>query len=275
MKRMLLPGVLIFKLLLASFFFLIVSPQRVYAVTITISNVPSSITSESFTITASVSGATTGTNYLRIDLFKDQTSNYFGETYNGSDWYGSSTYTQYLPITIVSGTFWSGTMQGRFGSPSSGDYDGAGTYKMRIRRYTSGGGTTTSEANASAVTVAIAIPTSTPTLAPATPTPTASPPTNTPTPIKTPTPTPSNTPTPTPSLKPTLTATPSVSISVVLGQATNSATITPEAPSPTVEVLGSYGDNTGKVLMGIGLLLLAGCGILVFRMYKRGDRLFI
>lgn len=180
------------------YFFSIPKLNSVLAVTVTINSSPSTITQDEFTISASVSGATTGTNYLKIDIFKDGTTNYFGETFNNSDWYSGSTYTQYLPITIQSGVTWGGSIQGRIGSPTVTQYDGAGAYKIRLRRYTSGGGYTTSEANDSSVQVAISVPTSTP----------ESTNTSTPTPEPTATKTPTSTKTPTPTKSPTLTKTP-------------------------------------------------------------------
>ncbi|MDO8621587.1 MAG: hypothetical protein Q7R31_04910 [Candidatus Levybacteria bacterium] len=250
-------------------------PRPVFAVTVTINNYPSTITDEPFTVTASISGATAGTNYLRIDIFKDQTTNYFGETFNGSDWYGGSTYSQYLPVAIQSGTVWGGSIQGRIGNPNATDYDGNGTYKIRLRRYTSGGGSTATEANNSAVVVTIALPTSTPTPT-LTPTPTPTPaPTSTPVPTNTPTPKPTPTLTPTPSLTPT-----PVLPTEVLGESTKSAIVTNTqlevkttgASKKKTEVLGEQTNNTPKILIGLGILFLASCGILFFRFYIKNKK---
>ncbi len=217
----------------AFFIFLFLLPVQwtVSAVAITINNYPSTLTDEQFTITASISGATSGTNYLRIDIYKDGTTNYFGETFNNVDWYGGSTYSQYLPITIQSGVTWSGSIQGRIGSPNTTQYNGEDSYKLRLRRYTSGGGSTASEANASAVNVLISIPT-------ATPIPTDSP---TPTldPTSTVTPTPSKTPTPTKKPTPTKTPTPNKSI----------ASTKTETPMPTSKNKSKVG-NTNKGILG-------------------------
>ena len=43
--------------------------KNALAVSVTISDYPSTITEDAFTITASISGATAGTNYLKIDIF--------------------------------------------------------------------------------------------------------------------------------------------------------------------------------------------------------------
>ena len=263
--------------ILFAFLFFLYFANPVLAVSVTISDYPSTITQDSFTITASISGATTGTNYLRIDLLKEGTTNYFGETFNNADWYGGSDYSQYLPVSMISGITWSGTVQGRIGSPTSAEYDGSGAYKMRLRRYTSGGGSTAAEANNSAVTVSISLPTptATPTPTPAnTPTPTSVPtstptssPTNTPTPTKTPTPTPIHTPTPT--SKPTTTSTQkNVLPTFVLGESTeNDLIISPTEDSLTKSKNAS--NDLQKVLMSIGIVFIVICGILVFRAIKK------
>lgn len=137
-------------------------PKISFAVTTTVNNPPTTITSDSFNIQVSITGASAGTNHLRVDLYKDGTTNYFGETYNGASWYGGSDPSQYFPITIQSGATASATFQGRVGSPTAVQYSGSGTYKLRIRRYTSSGGYTTTEANNSAVVVSINVATPTP-----------------------------------------------------------------------------------------------------------------
>lgn len=162
---------------------------------------PAFINADPFTVTVNVSGAKSGTNYFRIDLYKEGTKNYFGETHNGLDWYSGSEGDKYFPVQDI-GSAWSGPVQARIGAPSTNDYDGQGTYKMRVRRYTSPkpGSYNSDEASSSAVVVSLVIPTLT------------SVPSNTPTPTKTPTPTvlPTATkiPTAVPTAKPTLTPKP-------------------------------------------------------------------
>src|SRR3989304_5438603 len=93
--------------ILLAFLFFIISASifnPVFAVTVSITNFSSTINDQPFTVTASVSGANAGTNYIRTDLYKEGTQNYFGQTYNGSDWYGGSDGKQYFPISIESGT---------------------------------------------------------------------------------------------------------------------------------------------------------------------------
>lgn len=261
---------------IAVLFFLFYSPfiKPAFAVSVTISDYPSTITENSFTITASISGAVTGTNYLRIDLFKDGSSNYFGETFNNSDWYGGSTYSQYLPISVQSGITWGGSIQGRIASPTSSQYDGIGTYKLRLRRYTGSGGYTSSEADANAVIVSIVIPTPTPTV---TNTPTPGPTsTSTPTPTKTPTPT--NIPTPTPKLS--ISPTPeNIFPTDILGESTQSGMIVSGGNgivSDEKDVLVAATVKKPDTLfqrlsMILGIVFIAACAILTIRTIKKGE----
>lgn len=191
------------KLIFFLFIFLFISffPKKVFAVTLDISNYPSVINSDPFSVDVFVSGASDGKNYLRIDLYKDGTTKYFGETFNGVDWYFGSTGISYFAIDIIDSTA-SATLQGRFGSPSLTEYLGPGNYKLRIRRYTSSGGSSTTDQTPVDVNIQVATPTPEPTSEP-TNTPTSSP-TNSPT--LTPTPTPVVTKTPT--IKPTNTPSP-------------------------------------------------------------------
>lgn len=138
--------------------------KPVLAVTVTTSNIPSTITDQSFNFNVSITGAGAGTNYLRVDLYKDGTFNYFGDTYNGTIWYNGSAGTQYYPIVIVSGQTWSGSVQGRLGSPSSGDYPGPGAYKLKIRRYTNSGKASTGDTQTSRdISITYTAPTPSPT----------------------------------------------------------------------------------------------------------------
>lgn len=184
-------------------------PSNIYAVTITVDNYPSTITNEMFNVTVTVTGAINAMNYLRVDLYKDGTTNYFGETYNGSDWYSGSDGKSYYPILIENSSA-SATVQAQLGNPSETEYLGSGVYKLKIRRYTSSGSQSSSD---SQVPVEIQInyqkPTPTPTLTPtqtstATSTPSSTPvQTKTSTPLPTPTKTASPKPTQTPSNTPT------------------------------------------------------------------------
>lgn len=239
------------------------------AVTVTLSDVPSTITTEQFTLTASVSGAQAGTNYLKIDLFKDGSQNYFGETNTPQGWYGGSDYAQTFPITIVANTFWSGQIQGKLGTPSMTQYDGLGTYKLRVRRFTSSGSYIASDA----FPIGIAVPTQTPTPT-NTPTPTDTPtPTRTPTPTKTPSPTPADDEEITPAKISIVSTKKVLSPTAVLGDSTASAAFLEEEVSVT-RLISQKTQPVKKAspinfipflfIFG-GLFVLISCGILVFQ----------
>ncbi len=143
-------------------------PKQVYSVTTTLNPPPSVESNDPFLVNITVAGAGSGTNYLRIDLYKPETTNYFGETFNGTDWYNESLYTKYFAINVQQGSDWTGQIQARFGSPNSSQYDTGGTYKLRARRYTSSGSFNSTEANNSAVDINITMPVPSPTAIPTT-----------------------------------------------------------------------------------------------------------
>lgn len=175
-------------------------PAKICAVSTDILSFPSSISDEKFNITVQVASASAGINYLRIDLYKDGTKNYFGETDSGQAWYGGSDGKLYFPVVIVSNTPIVATVSARLGEPSLSDYEGPGPYKIRVRRYTASG----SQGSEDTISKDISItkiwpsPSPSPTVAPS---PTSSPsPTPSPTITSTPTPKPSPTPLPSPSV---------------------------------------------------------------------------
>ena len=153
----------------------LITAQNVFAVSVTISNVPSTVTDQPFNIDVSVTGAGTGTNYIRANLFPTGSSNYFGYTFNGSSFINSSVYSDYLPVNIDSSGNWNGTIQAKL-DPSN-FFTGPGSYSLKVRRYTPTGSTYT-WSNEVTVNINYANPTPTPT-----PSPTLSPTTSiTPTP---------------------------------------------------------------------------------------------
>lgn len=156
------------KLLILAILFLLFGARSAFAVSLNFSDVPQTINDQPFSFNVSISGAGAGTNYLKVDLYKEGTINYFGETYNGNDWYSGSAGKQYLPITIASGQTWNGSVQGRIGNPTLGEYPGPGNYKLRIRRYTSSGGTGTTDQTPQDIQIIFALssPTPSPTTSP-------------------------------------------------------------------------------------------------------------
>ena len=262
--------------------FFLFPARKVFAVSVIINNPPTTISSSEVTVNVTVNGADAGKNYIRIDFFKDGSNNYFGETYNGSEWTRDSEGTKYFPIDIVSGTAWTGDVKARVGTPSTSEYDGQGSYKMKIRRYTSSGSQGAEDSNLSAVPVTINVPTSTPTSAPA--------PTNTPTPTPTNTPAPTSTPTPSPTTAattpvPTVKAlvSPSVSPEMMMtaqnakaNQAVQGAQNTDKTGG--IDLGGKLSEldgkesayNWGKLLILMGAVLVTGaCGILVYNNYMK------
>ena len=253
-------------LLFSFFFFFTLAPKHAFAVNVTISDHPQTISADSFNISVSVEGAQAGTNYLRVDLYKEGSSNYFGETYNGSSWYKDSDGKQYFPIEIQSGATWSGQVQAKVGNPTVSEYDNPGSYKMRIRRYTNSGNPGSEDANNSSVTISINVAAPTPTPTP-TPKPTATPtPTTTTISTKSPTPTPKATPIPSKTTKPSPKSSPTV-----LGEqesATPSATPTSEvSPSPQPEKSNSK-TKIAALLTGSGAIII-GTSIAFFLWYRK------
>lgn len=109
------------------------------AVSVNIDELPETVSAEPFMVGVTVDGANEGTNYLRVDLYQDGTKNYFGETFNGLDWYGGSDGKQYWPVVIGVDHKISTTVQARVGTPSEKYFVGDGLYKLRVRRYTASG----------------------------------------------------------------------------------------------------------------------------------------
>jgi len=256
LKSILTRRILIFLIASAVFLFL---TKEVLAVTITIDSSPSSVSGEPFDVSVSIAGPNPGTNYLRIDLFKEGTTNYFGETFNGESWYGGSDGTHYFPVNISSEGTASATFRGRIGNPTSSEYPGPGVYKLRIRRYTSSGNPASSDQQIP-VDVQITIPVSTPT---PTAEPTATPePTSAPVPTLSPkpptsTPTKKPTPTQTPTPVPTITLTPIPTLAgEILGEEANVLT---KENTPTPKILGETSRNPSflsKILIGLGIFFL-------------------
>lgn len=134
--------------------------RSAFAVTVTISNTPTEITDQHFSMDIQITGAFPATNYLRADFFQPNTTKYFGYTYNGSDWYNGSDYSQYLPVAITSSGY-SGTLQAKIDTSSS-RFQGNGTYNLRIRRYTQSGNYTPNESNIVSLNVNLTSSTPTP-----------------------------------------------------------------------------------------------------------------
>lgn len=223
---------------LFSFYFFTASLQHVYAVTIVPVSVDmvSPVIGDSFSVTASVSGALLGNIYfLKCRIGANSSSLADGQTFNTqtSKWLddtGSTGAWADMPhVTINGDGTWQGILQCRI---KSGVSDEAKTLFLRACLNTNNG-CGTSFQSTSSLTLSPIVPTPTPTPTP-TPSPTPEPTiTKTPTPTCTPTPLATSTPTPTPTPTPLPTATPTpISTPLVTPQPEE------EAP-PAGDVLGA------------------------------------
>lgn len=234
-------------------------------------------------------------SFFRVALQKTSGGSYYGYVRNNNgDWSAiqplSGDCSVYYRVTDTSTT--SLLLKFKLGEDTSVEN---GSYNLKAHRFTSTGNCSYTKAtNDYAVTVSLSTPTSTPTIAP-TPT------TAAPTPTKTPTPTPAKTPTPTPKSsssggssatatpKPTASPTPAPTKVLALSSqaaggsgnintaisptATSSPTPTKEptkkpTPTKTTAILGVAQANLSKVLIGLGVIFLAACGIIAFRSFK-------
>lgn len=249
--------------------------KSAHAISVSISNYPQDISQDPFTFTVSVDGAQTGTNYLRVDLYKEGKISYFGETYNNSDWYNGSDGKQYFPINIQSGQVWSGQVQARVENPPSSKYSGPGSYKMRIRRYTSSGSQGGEDANSSSISVNINI--SQPSLSPS-PSPAPSPSqTTTTTSTKTTAKSPSPSPKPSPQVTTQTTKSPSPSpkstpkVFAEKDYQPSTPSASQETPSPSPSPIAENPPSKFKVaglLSGTGLALI-GVSFVLYLWYSK------
>lgn len=250
-------------------------PGIVHAVDVSLSNYPTSVADEEFSVTVTVAGASSGTNYLRLDLYQEGTTSYFGETDNGTYWYGGSDGKLYAPLSIASSSA-ELVLHARLGEPTLAQYPGPGTYKMRVRRYTSSGNQASNDTQTPVtITLTKTWPSPTPTPPP--------PPSPTPTPSPSPTPSPTPTPTPTPHSPPP-TPPPSPSpldidrVGTVAGEATEISLAgyggsPPPSPPPSVQPDSSLTLRRDRLLpliyIGSGLVLIALASYLAYRQYRQ------
>ena len=242
--------------------------SKISAVSVSVINFPNEIKDEAFTVTASISGASLGQNYLRVDLYKEGTSSYFGETFNGSDWYSGSEGKLYLPVNIDSSKIVLATITARLGEPEVNEYSGTGMYKLKLRRYTSSGNQASDLQTPADILINFLMPTPEPT---STPTPISQ---NSPTAIPKPTVSPTSSPN---SLSAEIleeSATDEPIFEEVLGKASESATlgalITPLETiiSGKKEIVLSARDNKiAMSLIALGVVFISACVILFFWTY--------
>jgi len=257
--------------------------KQTFAVTLSIDSFPPTITDQPFTIELSLTGAQAGINYLRVDLYKEGTNNYFGETFVDPDWYSGSVGEKYLPVKIPdTNTVVKVTIQARIGNPSKNDFPGQGLYRLKVRRYTESGSQGDLIGDFPEIQIDYSFPTPTPM-------PTSTPrPTPTPTHIPTPTRSPTSTPIPTQILKtPTPTLFKDVSIAGVEGElpsayptavlGTSSKVVSPTSIIDRKDIMEKNSSTAESislltlVLCGVGGGLLCGCGILLYLKRRRGE----
>lgn len=247
--------------------------SKVSAVSVSVINFPNEIKGEAFTVTASISGASLGQNYLRVDLYKEDTSNYFGETFNGSDWYGGSEGKSYLPVNIDSSKIVLATITARIGEPEANEYPGSGTYKLKLRRYTSSGNQASDQQIPADILINFFLPSPEPTVTPT--------PTSQSVPTATPKPTTSSTPSPSPfsSVFWEEEATDEPIFEEVLAKASESATlgalITPLEtiiPGKKEIVLSARDNKIAIILIALGVVFISACVILFFWTYIKNKK---
>lgn len=267
--------------------FFLAFPKPVFAVAPTITNNPSSIDIDnSFTLSATMSGLSDNTIYrLRIAFAKSGTSNYFGSTFNGTDWYNGTPspidYSNFLSVTTDENGAWGGDILGKVEAGDPNFTTGSDTYDVKVGRYTQSG---TSATWSNIVAIFLVAPSPTPT---STPTPSPSP-TSAPDPTSTKTPTPSpapKTPTPTPvksspTIKPTITIFPTS----VLGESTKSAE---SRLSETAKLAigknvsddekkinpNSSGSSFPIIFIILGIVFIAACVILSTWQFRKNKNL--
>ncbi len=200
-----------------------------------------------------MSGLSANTVYrLRIALSQPNSSNYFGSTYDGTNWhYGSISSNNFVSVTTNNNGSWSGDIQGKV-DPQDPDFTtGSGTYDLKVGRYTLTGTSSTWSDPVSITIYAPPAPSPTPTfVSTATPTLTPAPTKKL---IKTLTPTLHKTPTPTES-------------SDVLGAGTSAITRKQSIVTPTVIVEDVKKDifNFYPIAILVGSLLFLGGGVFLF-----------
>lgn len=250
-----------------AFFF---SPQKTLAASFTLQSSQTTLNpSDEYTVTATLSiGSANGTMYyLRGAFYLAGTTNYCGYTYNGSTYYNgpyttNNGWANLLPITVQNSS-WSGTLKAKLDTSDSG-CSSSGPYNFKIERFTISGTGTFDAQNEQTLTVAVPTPTPTPV-----PISTPIPATNTS--VPTATPKPSSTPTQKPSAttKPTI-ASMSGDFATTPGVLGGSDSARPTLIKGMQDKKKIETNYFAIFLILGGVIILSGCGILLFYNYKKG-----
>lgn len=122
---------------LVALFLIFIFTKVALAVT-SVTDVPTTLSdSEELTANVTLSGLGKSTlYYLKGDFVKEGTTNYFGQTWNGSAWVKTgSDKTNYLAVTTDEAGQWSGSVKAKPDLSDSG-FSGSGVYLFKIGRYT-------------------------------------------------------------------------------------------------------------------------------------------
>lgn len=107
--------------------------NSVFAVTLKIVDVPSTIETEDFTVKFLVTGAKPATNYFRVLLYTEGARTYLAQTWNGSSWYDGSDGKTYFPLSVSTATS-SGEIKAKIKQGVV-----SGNYMISLKRYTASG----------------------------------------------------------------------------------------------------------------------------------------
>lgn len=265
----------IFYFLITFFYFLFVIPSTVLAaVSVTPVSVDTTtpVIGDAFSLTASVSGALTGSIYfLKCRIGANSSSLTDGQTFNSqtSKWLDDSgstgAWVDMPQVTIGADGIWQGVLQCRI---KSGAVDESKVLFARACSNSNNSCGTSFQSNSSLALNPL-VPTPTPT---STPSPTPTPiPTSTSTPTSSPSPKPTSIPTFTPTSKPTATLTVTPTITSILKETTNSSSVAgvaieerPEATSYALPKNEKKGINLLLILPIVLSILFLAASIFLF-----------
>lgn len=206
-------------LVLIFFLTFFVFPKNIFASSISLSDFsPTSITSPdqevSVKVNVSINSDDGTIYYLRGVFAKDDSTNYCGYTWNGTNWFSGPYSTdegwkKFLSVTISSQSA-TATLKAKIDSTDSGCKE-SGSYKFKVQRFTASGSPNFDDQNIQSLSVSL--------------------------PSLTPTPNPTNTPVPT-------------SVSTVTPNPTNTPKVPTNTPRPTAKILPTsrptiYSDRVG------------------------------
>jgi hypothetical protein len=270
------------RFLLALGIFLLASPVHA-AIDLDISDIAASVhEDQEFPLSFSLSQSISASNpvYLRVVIYQEGTTKYFGYTQNKAlDWINTtSDKSLFFELAVSPEGTASGELKGKFDLENS-YYNGAGVYKVKLGRYTSSsdsGADWSNELEITHTTNPSPTPTPTPTLSPS--------------PASTSTPTPSSTPTssseaktsPLASSLGTPSLSPSTQIGTVAGLTVDSihlTALTSPLPSPSLQGPSSQAPALNHtraktaLLVGLGLITISTAGFFGLRKFRSINQL--